>query len=94
MFLGIEFASGVFQWKIENILRMYDFLGVFLDDVIISDAIEQEHFGREVCVLKCFSEYDINFSNNIYNSSWLVLRKTILAFFNHHKNCISLILKN
>ena len=54
-----KFAPGLFQRKIENVLKKFDFVGVFLDEVIIIGATEQKHFDRILCILKCFSEQGI-----------------------------------
>lgn len=56
---GVKFAPGLFQRKIENILKKFEYVGVFLDDVIVSARTEQEHNERVECILKCFSEHGI-----------------------------------
>ena len=45
-----------------TLLKMYDFVAAFIDDVNICGAIEQEHFDRVMCGLEYFSEHGIRLS--------------------------------
>ena len=59
MSFGVNFAPDLFQRKIEKILKKYDFVIIFFDNVIISGSTEQEDSDRVMCILKCFYEHGI-----------------------------------
>ena len=57
--MGIKFGAGLFNRNIENKLKKYNFVDIFLDSMIIKGTTDQEHIERVMCILKYFYEHGI-----------------------------------
>lgn len=63
LLFGVECAFGIFQRKLKNILKNFDYVLVFLDGAIINVKSESEHSERVECTLKWFSYHDVRLNN-------------------------------
>lgn len=61
---GVNCAPGIVQRKFENIKKKIDYVGVFINDEIISANSESKHSEKVECVLESFYEHGIRLNKD------------------------------